>query len=141
MARASLSVDVVVSPERFRAVLDDYARYPEFISEVKAVKVGAREGDRVEVTYTIDVMIKTFEYTLEHTGRGPLRIDWRLLRGEFMRHNVGSWLLEPTSTGTRATYEIDLRFGPGMPATVEKALAEQGLPRLLASFKARAEQP
>lgn len=146
MGQASLSIEIDVPPQVVRAVLDDYARYPEFLPEVKSVKEGARTEGRVEVTYRLDVLLKTFEYTLEHTWTtpvaesGPLRIDWRLLRGEFLRHNVGHWLLEPAPRGTRATYTIDLRLGPGLPSTVETALAQQGLPRLLASFKARAEQ-
>jgi ribosome-associated toxin RatA of RatAB toxin-antitoxin module len=146
MGKASLSIEIDVSPEAFRAVLDDYARYPEFLPEVKSVKVGARTPGRVEVTYRLDVLLKTFEYTLEHVltsppaPEGALRIDWKLLRGEFLRFNEGHWLLEPSSRGTRVTYSIDLRLGPGLPSTVETALAQQGLPRLLSSFKARAEQ-
>lgn len=146
MGQASLSIEIDVPPEAFRAVLDDYARYPEFLPEVKSVKVGARTGTSVEVTYRLDVLLKTIEYTLEHRWTAQakagdaLRIDWRLLRGEFLKHNEGHWLLEPTPRGTRATYTIKLRLGPGLPSTVETALAQQGLPRLLASFKERAEQ-
>lgn len=141
MSQASRTIEIDVSPAEFRAVLDDYARYPDFIKEVKSVKVGPRTDTRVEVTYKLDVMIKTFEYTLEHVSVSPLRIEWKLLRGEFMRENVGFWQLEPTVTGkTRATYSIDLKLGQGVPATFDAALAQQGLPRLLASFKARAEQ-
>lgn len=146
MGQASLSIEIGVAPSAFFAVLDDYTRYPEFLFEVKSVREAARTAGRVEVTYRLDVVLKTFEYTLEHTWNplaeagGPLRIDWGLLRGEFLKHNVGHWLLEPVSRGTRATYTIDLRLGAGLPSTVETALAQQGLPRMLASFKARAEQ-
>ena len=77
-------------------------------------------------------------------GASPVRAHACLrklcnLTGEFLRQNTGHWLLEATARGTRATYTIDLRLGAGIPSTVETALAQQGLPRLLASFKARAE--
>ena len=145
MGTTTQAIDIDVAPAAFRAVLDDYARYPEFLPEVKAVKVGPRTEQSVEVTYKLDVLLKTFEYTLEHRWAvpidpaAPLRIDWKLVRGEFLRQNTGHWLLEATARGTRATYTIDLRLGAGIPSTVETALAQQGLPRLLASFKARAE--
>jgi ribosome-associated toxin RatA of RatAB toxin-antitoxin module len=141
MARASHSIDVDVSPDRFLAVLQDYARYPEFQPDVKAIRVVARAGDHTEVAYSIDARLVLLDYTLEHVQRGPLRIEWRLLRGEVMKHNVGSWQLEPLERGgTRVTYTIELELGAGIPPGLERALAEQGLPRMLGNFKARAEK-
>ena len=60
--------------------------------------------------------------------------------GEFMRANEGAWTIEPTRAGgTRATYAIEIDLGPMVPGTLEKALAERGLPNMLANFKTRAE--
>ena len=141
MASASLSIDVAVPPDRFLAVLQDYARYPEFQPDVKAVRVEAREGNRVEVSYAIDARLLMIEYVLEHVTVGPLRIEWRLVRGELVRHNVGAWELTALPDGgTRASYTIDLAFASPMPAGLERALAEQGLPRMLGNFKRRAEK-
>jgi ribosome-associated toxin RatA of RatAB toxin-antitoxin module len=142
MARASQSIEIDVRPEAFFRVLQDYARYPEFIPEVKAVKVGAREGAAVEVTYFLDVKLKMYEFTLRHVDHPHQRIDWHLVRGgDFIRKNEGAWTLKETrSGGTRATYSIEIDFGPLIPRTFEKALAERGLPNLLANFKARAEK-
>ena len=142
MASAKRSIEVVgVSPAEFFRVLQDYARYPAFLPEVKAVKLGARTGSSVEVTYWLDVKLKVFEYTLRHEEQGPDRIDWHLVRGgDFIRSNQGAWTLEQTDRGTRATYAIAIDFGPLVPKTFEKALAERGLPNLLANFKARAEK-
>jgi coenzyme Q-binding protein COQ10 len=141
MARASHSIDIDVTPEAFHRVVQDYARYPEFVPELKAVRVGMRQGNAVEVTYWLDVKLNVFDFTLRHVTRSPQRIEWALVRGgEFMRANAGAWTLEPTrSGGTRATYAIDIDFGPLVPGTLEKALAERGLPNMLANFKARAE--
>ncbi len=142
MASASRSIEIQVSPEAFFRVVQDYARYPEFLPEVKSVRVGPRDGDAVEVTYWLDVRLQMIDFTLRHQPRGPGRIEWSLVRGgEFMRKNAGAWTLEETPAGlTRATYAIDIDFGPLVPANLEKALAERGLPNLLSNFKARAEQ-
>lgn len=142
MASASRSIVIDVPPQAFHRVVMDYARYPEFLPELKAVRVGPHAGEAVEVTYWLDAKIKVFEFTLRHEALGPSRIEWRLLRGgEFMRKNQGAWTLEEAAGGrTRATYAIDIDFGPLVPANFEKALAERGLPNLLSNFKVRAEQ-
>jgi len=142
MARASQSIEVDVPPEAFFRVVQEYARYPEFVPELKAVLVGPRQGDTVEVTYWLDVKLRLYDFTLRHVGRFPERIDWELVRGgDFMRKNQGAWTLERTASGgTRATYSIEIDLGPLVPATFEKALAERGLPNMLANFKAHAEK-
>jgi coenzyme Q-binding protein COQ10 len=140
MARARRSIEVAVPPERFFEVLRDYPRYPEFIPDVKEVRVGPRAGDSVEVTYRLDAKVAVIEFTLLHVDKPPLRTDWRLLRGEVIKRDEGSWILEATRSGTRATYSIELELGAPAPATLERALAERGLPGMLKNFKDRAEQ-
>jgi ribosome-associated toxin RatA of RatAB toxin-antitoxin module len=140
MARARKSIDVAVPPERFFEVLRDYPRYPEFLPDVKEVRVGPRAGDSIEVTYRVDAKVAVIEFTLLHVEQPPLRTDWRLVRGDVIRRDEGSWLLEATRSGTRATYSIELELGAPLTATLERALAERGLPGMLKSFKVRAEQ-
>ena len=142
MASASQTISIDVPPEAFLRVVHDYARYPEFVPELKAVRVGDRQGEAVEVTYWLDVKLNVFDFTLRHVTRSPERIEWELVRGgEFMRRNTGAWTIERTKGGgTRATYAIDIDFGPLVPGALEKALAERGLPNMLKNFKARAER-
>src|SRR5262245_57404183 len=100
VARASRSIEVQVHTEAFFRVVQDYASYPEFVPEVKGVRLGPREGGAVEVTYLLDVKLKIFEFTLRHEPRGPMRIEWQLVRGgDFMRRNLGSWTFERTKSG------------------------------------------
>ncbi len=108
MARVSRSIEVDVTPDVFHGVVQDYARYPEFVPEVKAVRVGMPQGDAVEVTYWLDVKLRVFDFTLRHVTRSLERIEWTLVRGgEFMRANEGAWTIERTqSGGTRATYGL-----------------------------------
>ncbi|HTO97241.1 MAG TPA: SRPBCC family protein [Myxococcales bacterium] len=141
MARVSRSIEIDVTPEAFRRVVQDYARYPEFVPEVKAVRLGTRKGDSIEVTYWLDVKLRLFDFTLRHVTRSPGRIEWSLVRGgEFMRANEGAWTLEKSGKGgTLATYQIGIDLGPMVPGNLEKALADRGLPNMLANFKTRAE--
>jgi coenzyme Q-binding protein COQ10 len=142
MAQASKSVTVNVSPEQFFDVVADYEKYPEFLPEVKKVVVNGGQGSIKEVTYTVDIKAKVINYTLKHTAERPSVLRWTMVKGEMMKGNDGSWVIKPGAqpNTTEATYNIDLRLSALVPGFIEKALAEQQLPGLLANFKARAEK-
>jgi ribosome-associated toxin RatA of RatAB toxin-antitoxin module len=142
MAQASRSVTVNVPPDKFFDVVSDFEKYPEFLPEVKKVKVEAGQGPAKEVTYTVDITAKVITYTLKHTSEKPNVLRWTMIKGEMMKGNDGSWNLKPGAqpNTTEATYNIDLRLSALVPGFIEKALAEKSLPGLLANFKSRAEK-
>ena len=142
MATATRSVTINVPPEKLFDVIVDYEKYPEFLPEVKKVKVDAGQGAIKEVTYTVDIKAKVITYTLKHTADRPNKLAWTMVKGEMMKGNDGTWMLKPGAQPgtTDATYTIDLKLSSLVPGFIEKALAEQSLPGLLANFKARAEK-
>jgi coenzyme Q-binding protein COQ10 len=139
MAKAERSVVIEAPPEKVFTVITDYAKYPEFLPEVKKVAVAVASGETKEVTYTIDIKAKLITYTLRHTARPPNEVLWTMVRGEMMKGNDGAWVLKAVPSGTEATYKIDLRLGALVPSMVERMLAEQQLPGLLQNFKKRIE--
>jgi len=142
MAQASRSVTVNVPPEKLFDVIVDYEKYPEFLPEVKKVHVNAGQGSIKEVTYTVDIKAKVITYTLKHTAEKPSKVAWTMIKGEMMKGNDGAWTLKAGAQPgtTEATYTIDLKLSSLVPGFIEKALAEQSLPGLMANFKARAEK-
>ena len=139
MAQASRSVTIDVPPEKLFDVIVDYEKYPEFLPEVKKVKVDFGAGSVKEVTYTVDIKAKVITYTLKHNARPPAEVSWTMVRGEMMKGNDGAWILKAVPGGTEATYKIDLKLGALVPSMVERMLAEQSLPGLLQNFKKRIE--
>ena len=139
MAKAERSIVISAPPEKVFEVVADYEKYPEFLPEVKKVKVDFGTGNVKEVTYTVDIKAKVITYTLKHTARPPDELAWTMVRGEMMKGNDGAWILKPVPEGTEATYKIDLKLGALVPSMVERMLAEQSLPGLLANFKKRIE--
>ena len=141
MAQASKSIVINVPPEKLFDVITDYEKYPEFLPEVKKVKVEHGQGAVKEVTYTVDIKAKVINYTLKHTAEKPSKVAWTMIKGEMMKGNDGTWQLKPGPTpgSTEALYSIDLKLSSLVPGFIEKALAEQSLPALLANFKKRAE--
>ena len=142
MAQATRSVTVNVPPEKLFDVIADYEKYPEFLPEVKKVKVDAGQGSIKEVTYTVDIKAKVINYTLKHTAERPTKLSWTMIKGEMMKGNDGTWVLKPGAQPgtTDATYNIDLKLSSLVPGFIEKALAEQSLPSLMSNFKSRAEK-
>jgi coenzyme Q-binding protein COQ10 len=139
MAKAERSIVIHAPPEKVFAVITDYEKYPEFLPEVKKVKVEFGSGNVKEVTYTVDIKAKVITYTLKHSARPPDELAWTMVRGEMMKGNDGAWILKTVPEGTEATYKIDLKLGALVPSMVERMLAEQSLPGLLANFKKRIE--
>jgi coenzyme Q-binding protein COQ10 len=145
MSAVQRSVDVEVGVEDFYKVISDYPRYREFVTEMRGVEVGRRNGNAVEVTYTIEIdagiATKAVRYTLEHSEHPPRELRWRMVRGEVMKSNEGSWALQSLGPRrTRATYTIEIGFGLLVPKAVSNFLTDRNLPRMLGEFKARAEK-
>ena len=76
MSKVSLTKEVSVSMKDFYAVVTDYERYPEFISEIKKAKVISEKPKRVE--FTLELM-KTFHYVLEMKEKSPSEVSWTLV--------------------------------------------------------------
>lgn len=139
MPGATKSILIEAPIEKVFGIITDYEKYVEFLPEVKKIQVSARSGNQVEVQHEV-AMVATVRYTLRLTEDKPKRVSWSLVKGEFMRQNNGSWLLEAQADGrTQATYSIEMTFGPLVPRAVVNALVETSLPKMLSAFKARAE--
>lgn len=138
MPGASRSILIDAPIETVFGIITDYEKYPEFLSEVKAIRVSERREGEALVQYEVSVL-KTIRYTLKLTEEKPRRVSWSLVEGELMRENRGSWLLEPQGKQTRATYSIEMTLGPLVPKAMVNALVDSSLPKMLESFKKRAE--
>ncbi len=139
MPGATKAILIEAPIEKVFRIITDYEKYPEFLPEVKKIQISARSGNQVEVQHEV-AMIKTVRYTLRLTEDKPSRVSWSLVKGELMRQNQGSWLLEAQGDGrTQATYSIEMTFGPLVPRAIVNALVETSLPKMLSAFKARAE--
>jgi coenzyme Q-binding protein COQ10 len=144
MQRAQRTVIIDVDLSTVWNVVRDYERYPEFISEMRSVKVLSRTATEQEVEFGIELellgMKKGIRYTLAMTDTPMSSIQWRLVRSDTLKGDDGSWQFRSVGERrTEATYQIEVKLGPFVPGAVSKLLVEQSLPRLLEQFKRRAE--
>jgi coenzyme Q-binding protein COQ10 len=139
-AKAVESIDINVSKEDFRKVLSDYESYPQFLDELKNVKVDSKTGDTYRVTYFVSLLGKEISYTLDLTHGANGGVTWKLVKGDFMKSNVGRWVLAETGPSSiRATYELEMGFPLIVPGAVVSQLQKNSLPKMLQAFKQRAE--
>ncbi|MGA0163914.1 MAG: type II toxin-antitoxin system RatA family toxin [Bdellovibrionota bacterium] len=130
-------LQVPVSREKFFDVVSDVASYPEFLKNMKSVKILKESEDEFEAEFVIN-LIKEIRYVLRFKKERPTRLSWELVRGDLMKKNTGAWILEEGPSETRARYEIDVNFGLLVPRKIIEGLTSTQLPELMQTFKERA---
>ena len=140
MAEATRSIEVNCSAEHFYKVITDFERHKDFVSGLLDVKVLSHEGETWRVKYRIK-MIKEIEYELEQKGEPFKAVRWKLIKGQFMKVNEGSWVIEEIGPEKiKATYSITLKLSSLVPSSITTQLAQIGLPKMLQEFKEYAEK-
>jgi coenzyme Q-binding protein COQ10 len=139
MPGATKSIVIDAPIETVFDAIKDYEKYPEYLPEVKSVKLGKRNGNEVEVHYEVEVM-KRIKYAVLMKEERPTKLSWSFINGEMMKDNKGSWLFEPAGEGkTKATYNVEMALGALVPKTIVNSLAEASLPKMLEATKKRVE--
>lgn len=141
MAGATRSIVINASMEKLFAIITDYEKYPQFLPEVKKIRLANRKGNEVDVHYEAEI-VKLIKYSLRLKEEKPNKVSWSFIEGEFMKDNKGGWVLEDLGSGKlKATYNIEVTVGMLVPTTIITALVNTQLPRTLEAFKRRAESP
>ena len=140
MAEISMKIAVDAPVEIMWSVVTDIERYPEFVKEVKEVRIDSRAGSVITATYTVE-LIKTVRYTLElDMSDWCKKVVWKMTTGDLMSKNDGGWEFEKRGEKRcEATYSADIIFGSLIPGSITNMLTEINLPRMVESFKKRAE--
>ncbi len=144
MPQAKQTVVIDVPLPLVWEVVCDYEHYPEFISEMRSVRVLRRQPLQQEVEFEIELELlglkKRIHYTLAMTEVLQSSIHWRMVKSDTLKGDEGSWQFRSLGERrTEATYQIEIKLSPFIPGAVSNFLAEQSLPRLLSQFKKRAE--
>jgi len=145
MPHVECSALVHADVEKLFAVARDIERYPEFMPDVKSVRIVERDGGRVVSDWVS--LISEFRIEVKwseedvwddvaHTCR------FRQLKGDFQQYE-GIWHFEPTPDGTQMRMEIEYRYdvpliGPLLKALVAR-LMKQNMEAILAALKKQAE--
>jgi hypothetical protein len=121
-------------------VLTDYSRYPEFIPDLRASRIVARQGATVTVEQSGDATLWLFKLPLDITFEinefPPNGLQSRAVAGN-LRALASSYYLTPVASGVRLDYEGHIAPGFEILGDVEQAAVERNVAR---QFQALADE-
>jgi ribosome-associated toxin RatA of RatAB toxin-antitoxin module len=140
MAQASRTEIVDIDISKLYETIIDYAKYPDFVDGVSAIKVISQNEDSAKVEYSLNI-IKTFKYIVNTKQEKPTRVSWTLDSGDLFKKNNGEWKLKDLGNGkTEVTYSLDLDFKLFAPSSILTSLTDKNLPSMMKAFFDRAQK-
>jgi ribosome-associated toxin RatA of RatAB toxin-antitoxin module len=109
--QSTQSIVIDASPAAIMAVIADFPNYPVWTGSVKSAEVVAQGADgRAErVHFTLDAGVVRDQYELSYEWTDDTKVEWTLVKGQMMRAQHGSYVLEPTeSNQTEVTYSLSV---------------------------------
>lgn len=125
--------------EEFFKIVTDYEKYPEFLTEVKSVKIYKNAGNTKEMEYHVS-LIKTFKYKLKVTEVPNKSVKFEFIGGEVFKTMSGSWSLSEQQGKCAVEYNVEAGFGLLVPESLAKPLVSANLPMMMANFKKRIKE-
>lgn len=140
MATAKTTEVFNCTPEEFFAIVSDFEKYPEFLPEVKSVKITKNEGSIKEMEYSVS-LVKTFKYKLKANEAAPTSVDFHFVSGDVFKTMKGSWRIKPEGQDQcHVDYSVEATFGMLVPNSMADAMVSVNLPLMINNFKKRVKK-
>jgi ribosome-associated toxin RatA of RatAB toxin-antitoxin module len=136
MASATTNATFNCTADEFFKLISDYEKYPEFLTEVKDVKILKTSGPTKEMEYSVS-LIKTFKYKLKVEEKAPTEIQFHFISGDVFKTMKGSWKIKPVGNKCNVDYSVEASFGMLIPDSVAKPLVSANLPMMIENLKKR----
>ena len=144
MPVAKATLETFVSPEDLKEVILDFEKYPEFMKEVTKVEVLEKSDESILAKFHIHIAFGGFDIESNYTTRYTIddtTITWELVESENITKMNGKWVLHETDDEEcKAEYEAEVETNLGVPPDVQALFVEESLPKLMESFRDRAEE-
>jgi ribosome-associated toxin RatA of RatAB toxin-antitoxin module len=132
---------VALSPQRMFDLINDIARYPEFVPGCSAARVLHATPERVHAELTVGSGVMKTTFSTINLLQPPGLIQMQLQSGP-LRRLGGQWVLTPIESAavSGCRVELDLAFEPdaGLAALAMAPLVERLATTLVQAFVARA---
>lgn len=136
MASANAKETFDCTVEEFFKIVSDYEKYPEFLPEVKSVKILKTAAGSKEMEYHVS-LIKTFKYKLKVTEKKNEAVSFEFIGGDVFKTMKGSWKLSDAKGKCAVDYNVEATFGMLVPESMAKPLVSANLPLMMSNFKKR----
>ncbi|MDP3858953.1 MAG: SRPBCC family protein [Stagnimonas sp.] len=143
MARVERSALLAFQPAQLLALVQDVARYPEFLPGCISASIEPGEGELVRARLGFRIKGLSDSFATENQALigedGVHGLRMRLVQGPFRRLS-GEWRFLPLGEGaSKASLAVDLDFGLRALESLFGSQMEQAVAGVIAAFKARAE--
>ena len=143
--QATQRTTIMAPPERCFDAATDFEQYPRWARDIKGAQIVARDRDgrAVDVEYRVTAMGRSTTYTLRYFyGSDPLRIAWRLLRGDATTRLDGEYTFvavpgEPDTT--EVSYQLAVELAVPLPGFVKRRAESRIMQTALDELKAYVE--
>ncbi|HEY2167106.1 MAG TPA: SRPBCC family protein [Jatrophihabitantaceae bacterium] len=143
MADQSTQSIVVEAPAAaIMAVIADFPNYPTWAGSVKKAEVveDGADGRARRVAFVLDAGVVRDQYELVYDWDGDRRVEWELVKGQMMRAQRGSYLLEPAVDGaTLVTYFLSVDLAIPMLGLLKRKAERVVMDTALRELKKRVE--
>ena len=136
MASASTTATFNCTAEEFFKLITDYEKYPEFLTEVKEVRILKTSPKSKEMEYSVS-LIKSFKYKLKTEESAPTEVKFHFISGDVFKTMKGSWTITPKKDKCEVTYAVEATFGMLIPEAIAKPLVAANLPMMIENLKKR----
>ena len=140
--RATESIVVHAPASVVYEVVTDFARYGEWVSELKRIEILERDaaGRALEVAFRAAAFGRSTSYTLRYDySRAPEELNWTQTEGDLTDSLHGKYRFEPVGDATRVTYDLEVDLAVPIPTFVKTRAAQRIQFQALGELKARAE--
>jgi ribosome-associated toxin RatA of RatAB toxin-antitoxin module len=140
--RATLSITVDAPPKVVYDVVTDFARYGEWVGDLKRIEVRERDADgrALEVEFRAAAFGRSTTYALRYDySRAPQVLSWVQSSGDLTESMTGQYRFDSVGEGTRVTYDLEVELLVPIPAFVKARAAQRIQTQALRELKARVE--
>lgn len=140
MAKAQITDVFNCTPQEFFDLVVDYESYPEFLTEMKDVKITKQTKTSKTMECTVSV-VKTFSYELVTKEKAPKSVVFEFTKGDIFKSLKGSWTIEDApKKKCHVTYDIEASFGLLVPSMISNKLVSVNLPSMMKAFHKRVKK-
>ncbi|MCE2530934.1 MAG: SRPBCC family protein [Acidimicrobiia bacterium] len=136
---------VNASPSDCFDVVVDFEQYPQWAPDIKEARVLRRDNSGAGglVAFRAAAMGRSVTYTLKYFyGSNPLRVAWRLVEGDQVRHLDGEYELAPSADDegkTLITYSLAAELAVAVPGFVKRRAESRIMQAALDQLRRRIE--
>jgi uncharacterized membrane protein len=142
MAEQSTQSIVIDAPAAdVMAVIADFPEYPSWVAAAKQVEVleTGDDGRARQVHFVIDAGPVKDDYVLDYDWNGDRKVAWKLVKGQMMKRQEGSYVLNEKDGSTEVTYTITIDLSIPMLGMIKRKAEKVILDTALKELKKRVE--